>query len=218
MHFPTLGRFTTKDPILEGNLYAYVLNNPANGTDPEGLKITYTQVKWPSREDWDRISFLSCVLDKLGYGEATSVEQWCKNQKHRVLIAKDLKTGDRDPAEGVGYRFTNTFYLDEERFNGPPCGAAATLAHEVYHKRHPFARESTVGRNTDDYIYHACNRAVRLWLTVCCLKTGEEEDTTFLYLKVYCPCAKRVNLQNLVKKYCPCDGGPYKIVKSKVLP
>ncbi|MDX1610405.1 MAG: RHS repeat-associated core domain-containing protein, partial [Halofilum sp. (in: g-proteobacteria)] len=38
---PTVGRWTVKDPILfaggSANLYGYVLNDPVNGVDPNGL-------------------------------------------------------------------------------------------------------------------------------------------------------------------------------------
>src|SRR5262249_20222870 len=40
---PYLGRFLQRDPLGESaslNLYAYVLNNPVNGTDPSGMMTT----------------------------------------------------------------------------------------------------------------------------------------------------------------------------------
>jgi len=37
MYAPTYGRFTARDPILEGNLYIYVINNPLSLVDPYGL-------------------------------------------------------------------------------------------------------------------------------------------------------------------------------------
>ena len=45
---PTIGRFISADPMLPGNRYAYVNNNPMNSTDPTGY--------WPSLGDLNPLS------------------------------------------------------------------------------------------------------------------------------------------------------------------
>ena len=37
---PTIGRFLSKDPVPNGNLYVYCDNNPINKTDPDGRQRT----------------------------------------------------------------------------------------------------------------------------------------------------------------------------------
>ena len=47
---PAIGRFLSRDPVLGGNLYAYVRNNPTNLVDPYGL-IGVPKIKIPNPKE-----------------------------------------------------------------------------------------------------------------------------------------------------------------------
>ena len=77
---PEIGRFLGQDPVPGGNLYAYVLNNPANWTDPSGL--------CHQRLGYDQICRLVHELeDKEGRGMRPTV---CTGDAQIFFLAKDL--------------------------------------------------------------------------------------------------------------------------------
>jgi len=86
---PSVGRWTSKDPILFGggqaNIYAYAADDPVNGADPSGLlsyddacKIASTCEEECARRTWEPLGYVSCLAGCVVGGLV-----WEKRQPYR---------------------------------------------------------------------------------------------------------------------------------------
>ena len=95
---PEIGRYLRPDPMgLEGgiNLYAYVMNNPVNGIDPNGLIL---------KNVWEKILYSNWSISGYLGGGAEISNKWiecCKNNKrylyHTLIICSGIGAGAAFP-------------------------------------------------------------------------------------------------------------------------
>jgi RHS repeat-associated protein len=134
---PTIGRWTTKDPMLfmgsvgSKNLYAYVSNNPTNFTDPFGLD-QYSDVMAEACLALDQMSpdainvYVNALFGEEGFYMNA---EWCIAQRRREIEENDdcgiigkCAAGDET---GVSPKRTGEMDVDSNQFEcaGGPCSA-----------------------------------------------------------------------------------------------
>jgi RHS repeat-associated protein len=148
-----LGRWTAKDPILFGggdtNLYRYVLNNPMNIKDSDGLNL---QISWPLKnilgplfwpKELKQLEEALKLLDKPGCacalrsGNGYEQAPW-DSRDIDIQFDPTLElfgsSGLSNPLDGIIYLNPNN--MDKYRF-------AQTIAHEAGHFRDPYLGHET---------------------------------------------------------------------------
>jgi RHS repeat-associated protein len=104
----TLGVWLSRDPIEEAggsNLYTYVLNNPQNATDPQGLMIPPFPHKSPNPNSLPRVP-PGCACN--AYGQGTILQWICNNAGNspwancvRACLLNDWDPCNKDYRSGL---------------------------------------------------------------------------------------------------------------------